>query len=690
MQSLNLPLRTQQRRTWLLPLGAWVVLAVVVVVTLWYLRQASLAHQLRELNLLTLASSDAVERGMRGVEEGLHVIRTELEEGHLSLDDESAARTLKTRVGLMPLVQSLWVIDDRGEALTTLQPLPHPDPASFHPPLASTPKDVLSLSRPFDGGGGEQDLLAFAVRYSVGQQGTSGWIIASAPNASLVGAIGGALPSTDASMLVLRSDSTRLVAVNALPSQLPPVEAAAFGVEQMAPGIQSFAQGDMLVAQRFIPRYGVKVVVYRDLAAALGDWRLTAELAAASLTLLLVAMCLALYKIQQADRRRAEAQRALTLQVSRSGKLESLGTLAGGVAHDFNNVLAGIVGYGEMAQDSATPGSAQARHIDKLLQAALRGKDLVERILTFSRGGARTLTVFEVGPLVEEVLTLMSASLRSGIELNLQIEAPSSRIKGDATQVFEAVMNLCTNAMQAMPNGGTLGVSLRRESVQEPRVLSHSRLARGGYVVLSVSDQGMGITPQVMEHLFEPFFTTKAAQSGTGLGLAVVFGVVAELGGGIDVDSSPGQGARFTVYLPECVEGLGTPVSAESSAVRGAGQRILVVDDEPELVALNVEMLRSLGYEPQGFTDARAALRSIENDPGRYAAVVTDEVMPELTGTQLTQALRQVAPLLPVLLVSGYGGALLGERASATGVTRVLTKPLQRHQLARALSDIVR
>jgi CheY-like chemotaxis protein len=235
-----------------------------------------------------------------------------------------------------------------------------------------------------------------------------------------------------------------------------------------------------------------------------------------------------------------------------------------------------------------------------------------------------------------------------------------------------------------------LSVRLRRAQVASARVLSHSLLAAGDYLALAIEDQGGGITPSVMEHLFEPFFTTRAAQSGTGLGLAVVHGVVAEFGGAIDVASRPGSGTRFTLYLPECAEALGAAPPAAAAAVPGAGQRLLVVDDEPALVALALEMLQGLGYEPQGHTDPSAALQALRDRPQHFAAVVTDEVMPGLTGTQLTEALRRFAPLLPVLLVTGYGGASLAQRAAAAGVTRVLAKPLRRQDLARALADILR
>ena len=319
----------------------------------------------------------------------------------------------------------------------------------------------------------------------------------------------------------------------------------------------------------------------------------------------------------------------------------------------------------------------------------MRGKALVDRILAFSRGGARASTVFELEPVVEEVLTLLSASLRPGVVLERRFEARGARLRGDPTQVFEAVMNLCTNAMQAMPGGGMLSVQLDRLHVAAARVLSHSPLGAGDYVALTVSDEGGGITPEVMDHLFEPFFTTRGAQSGTGLGLAVVHGVVSELGGAIDVRSTPGHGARFTLYFPECADATDSAAPAAPISPGGAGQALLVVDDDPTLVALAEELLRGLGYDPVGYSDSTLALRALRDDPRRFAAVITDELMPVLSGTELTEAIRQFAPQLPVLLISGYGGALLASRAAAAGVNRVLAKPLQRAELARELAGLL-
>ncbi|MFT3848968.1 MAG: response regulator [Propionivibrio sp.] len=219
--------------------------------------------------------------------------------------------------------------------------------------------------------------------------------------------------------------------------------------------------------------------------------------------------------------------------------------------------------------------------------------------------------------------------------------------------------------------------------------MSHSQLTAGRYLQLSVSDQGTGITPDVMEHLFEPFFSTRGAQSGTGLGLAIVHGVVVEFGGAIDVQSTPAHGARFSLYFPECALPLSRLDASTHTPPSGTGQRLMIVDDDPTLVALAEEMLRGLGYETEGFGDPIAALAALRDDPTRFQALIVNEAMPSLCGTRLTQELRSFDADLPVLLLTGFGGASLTARATASGVTRVLSKPLRRAELARALNELL-
>jgi signal transduction histidine kinase/CheY-like chemotaxis protein len=685
------------RNPWLVALTVWLLLAAVAGTGLWHLRRSAIASQSRELGLLSLALTDEIDRGLRGAEEGLKTLRNEVQEGRLPMMGPVAESSLRTRADLMPLVNVLWLVDREGQVIAASDATPAPGLPTFMPLLATLPAHTAALSRPFADASRRDTLVALALPFhtvagrGAAPQGQRGWILAAMPASTLLGAFSAALPAADARMAVFRSDGVRLAGANVSASSLDEASVALRLAGRPSLEVRTFQDGsENLVGLRSVPRYEIKVVVSRNLAAVLLSWRQTAEGTAAALLVLLAVMATAVHFVQRANRRHRAAEQALQAQLSRASKLESLGTLAGGVAHDFNNVLAGIVGYGEMAQDGAVPGSEQARHLGKVLQAALRGKTLVERILAFSRGGARASTVFALEPVVEEVLSLLSGSLRPGIVLERALEVPDGRVKGDATQAFEAVMNLCTNALQAMPHGGRLTVQMQRVQVAAARVLSHSALPTGDYLALSVTDQGSGITPDVMEHLFEPFFTTRSAESGTGLGLAVVHGVLAELKGAIDVQSRPGAGARFTLYFPETADALPVPAPLPSTPRQGRGLRLLVVDDEPELVGLAIEMLQSMGYAPEGYIDAGVALQALREGPQHFAGVITDEVMPGLSGTQLTEALRAFAPQLPVLLVSGYGGALLAQRAAAAGVSRVLSKPLQRADLAQSLADLLR
>jgi signal transduction histidine kinase len=678
-------------RPWLVALALWLALSAVAAGALWHLRRDALSGQERELGLLSMALTGEIDRGLRGAEEGLLAVREELLDARLPLSGDQARPALRTRAELMPLVRVLWLTDREGRVLAASEATPAPALSSFWPSMEGLSDATIAVSRPFTVPGANEALVALALHFDVAPSSGGGWILAAMPAKALLGAFTAALPAADARMAVYRSDGARLAGeIVDRPSIDEPALAKRLAGQPSMAQLRFGDGSEHLVSRHGVDRYGLEVVFTRNVAAVLGGWREATQLTVAALAILLAIMALSVHLVQRAEHRRSEAQQALQAQLTRASRLESLGTLAGGVAHDFNNVLAAIVGFGEMAQDAAPPGSAQARHLHKVLQAALRGKALVERILAFSRGGARASTVFELEPVVEEVLTLLSASLRPGVVLERRFEARGARVRGDATQVFEAVMNLCTNAIQAMPGGGMLGVQLARLHVAAARVLSHSPLVAGDYVALCVSDQGGGITPEVMEHLFEPFFTTRGAQSGTGLGLAVVHGVVSEFGGAIDVQSTPGQGARFTLFFPECAGAPDPAAPALPLSPGGAGQALLVVDDDPTLVALAEEMLRGLGYDPLGYSDPTKALKALRDEPRRFAAVITDELMPVLGGTQLTEAIRRFAPQLPVLLVSGYGGALLASRAAAAGVTRVLSKPLQRAELARELAEVLR
>jgi PAS domain S-box-containing protein len=397
------------------------------------------------------------------------------------------------------------------------------------------------------------------------------------------------------------------------------------------------------------------------------------------------------------ERKRAEeAQRAqqrereeMQRQLQQAAKMEAIGRLAGGIAHDFNNILGAILGYGELAQRNLE-GRAVRRHVDQVMQAGARGKGLVERILAFSRSGLGERVPVHVQSVVEETLEILAASLLPQVRLEKRLDAGDTAVVGDATQLHQVAMNLCTNALQAMEHGGVLTVVLDRESVPERRLLSHGALAPGPYVRLSVSDTGSGIPPAVLERMFDPFFTTKAVGDGTGLGLSLVHGIVADFGGAIDVATQAGVGTSFTVWLPTSGETPRLLAEPAGELPQGNGETVMIVDDQRSLVALAEETLAALGYEPVGFDSSVAALQAFRADPQRFDLVLTDETMPDLSGVELVREVRRVRPELPIVLMSGYSGAQLTARARAAGAGEVLRKPLVRRDIAEALGRALR
>jgi signal transduction histidine kinase len=390
------------------------------------------------------------------------------------------------------------------------------------------------------------------------------------------------------------------------------------------------------------------------------------------------------------ERKRAEAERErLEVQLRQSQKMEAMGTLAGGIAHDFNNILGAILGYGELAQQAVAPGSDVRRFIDNVMQAGGRAKSLVDRILAFSRSGVSEFVQINVQAVIDETLELLAAaSLGPGVRLEKRLAAGGAAIIGDATQLHQVAMNLFTNALQAMQNGGLLAVTLDRENVAQELRLSHATLPPGDYVRLCVSDTGSGIPADVLERMFDPFFTTKGAGKGTGLGLSLVHGIVADLGGAIDVSTAIGCGTTVAIWLPCTGEAAAPSTDLTPQLPRGRGQTILIVDNEKPLVALAEVILAELGYEPIGFTSSVAALQAFRAAPRRFDAVLSDESMPELTGTELAREITLQRPHMPIVLMSGFGGAQLHERAQAVGVGELLRKPLQRRDLAECLQRV--
>jgi PAS domain S-box-containing protein len=379
----------------------------------------------------------------------------------------------------------------------------------------------------------------------------------------------------------------------------------------------------------------------------------------------------------------------LEAQLRQSQKMEAIGTLAGGIAHDFNNILGAILGYGELAHQHSAEGSPLRRHLDNVMHAAGRAKTLVARILGFSRSGLGERVPVNVQSVIEETLELLEASLPARIRLESRLDAGNAAVIGDATHLHQVAMNLCTNALHAMECDGVLGVALERIELRERRSLSRGTLGAGSYARLIVSDTGTGIPPAVLERMFDPFFTTKTVGEGTGLGLSLVHGIVTDLGGAIDVTTRVAEGTKFEIWLPVAGETAKPAVEAAGELPRGSGETVMIVDDERALVALAEETLAELGYEPVGFNSSRMALQAFQTNPQRFDLVLTDEAMPDLTGTDLARELRQLRPSVPIILMSGHGGAQLAKRAAAIGVNEVLRKPLQRRDLAESLARVM-
>jgi PAS domain S-box-containing protein len=389
------------------------------------------------------------------------------------------------------------------------------------------------------------------------------------------------------------------------------------------------------------------------------------------------------HKQAQADKEQLEGQ------LRQSQKMEAIGTMAGGIAHDFNNVLGAILGYGELAQQNSSEGTPLRRYLDNVMHAAERARLLVQGILGFSRSGLGERAPVNIRAVVSETLELLEASLPAHIRLESRINVGDAAVIGDATYLHQVTMNLCTNAMQAMERGGVLGVSLECIEVSETRALSRGSLTPGPYARLIVSDTGVGIPAAVLERMFDPFFTTKSVGEGTGLGLSLVHGIVADLGGAIGVATEPGRGTKFEICLPVAGE-ISTPVAQNDSLLpRGKGETIMIVDDERALVGLAEEITAGLGYEPVGFISSSAALRAFRAEPQRFDLVLTDESMPDLPGTDLAREIRRMRPNMPVIVMSGYGGSQLANRAAEIGVNAVLRKPLHNRELAEALARIL-
>jgi PAS domain S-box-containing protein len=386
------------------------------------------------------------------------------------------------------------------------------------------------------------------------------------------------------------------------------------------------------------------------------------------------------------ERKKSYQEKAqLEVQLQQAQKMESLGTLAGGIAHDFNNILGVIIGSSELlAMTNAVEESSRGT-LDNILAASQRAKDLVRQILAFSRHAKQEKLLLNLKAIVKETIEFLRASLPATIELRQKLDPKAGTIMADPTQMQQVLMNLCTNAAHAMePTGGILEVQLSNVVLNQDGVRIDSDLEPGAYVRLTVSDTGHGIDPQVIRQIFDPYFTTKEKDKGTGLGLAVVHGIVKAHGGTIKVFSEVGQGTTFQVLLPG-MEGYGATERAEIQVLRGGSERILLVDDEKGLADIEKQMLALLGYDVQIRTSPVEALEAFQTNPEKFDLVITDLTMPQMTGMKLAKQMARIRPGMPIILSTGFSDQIDETQALAAGIRAFLLKPLVANELAEAV-----
>ncbi|WP_250645564.1 hybrid sensor histidine kinase/response regulator [Salidesulfovibrio onnuriiensis] len=382
-------------------------------------------------------------------------------------------------------------------------------------------------------------------------------------------------------------------------------------------------------------------------------------------------------------------RKELEEQLRLAQKMEALGTLAGGIAHDFNNILGVIMGYAEIIQSGADTGSGLERRAGEILLAGGRARDLVTQILNFSRQGPQERQPMNLAPLVKEALKLLRSSIPTNIEIDVRILARDDRIMADATQVHQVLMNLCTNAAHAMrEHGGRMAVEIA-DADDSDRACIPEELGRPEWFVrLTVRDTGHGIEPDLLDRIFDPFFTTKGLGEGTGMGLSMVHGIATRHEGHVHVESEPGNGAVFHVYLPR-TPSLVKPEMASPPPLVFTRGRILFVDDEKPLVDVGREMLEGFGFEVVTRTSSIEALEAFRHRADDFDLVITDQAMPNMTGMELSREILKIRADQPIILCTGFSEAVSYERIREAGIGDFIMKPILKHELMQSMGRLL-
>jgi PAS domain S-box-containing protein len=381
-----------------------------------------------------------------------------------------------------------------------------------------------------------------------------------------------------------------------------------------------------------------------------------------------------------------EAEREqLQRRLQQAEKMEAIGTLAGGIAHDFNNILGAVIGYAEIALDDSPPGSPVANDVAQILKAGNRAKELVKQILAFSRQSALQPIPLFPAMLIKEALKLLRSSLPTTIAIDLALDPEAGPVLADPGQLHQIIMNLGTNALHAMEErGGTLAITLENTALAN----NQFGLAPGDYIRLAVADTGCGISPAIRERIFDPYFTTKEVGKGTGMGLAIVHGIVESYGGSISCDQRHGGGTVFTILLPRTAADM--PGEAERIEKTPTGkEHILLIDDEEMLVEMGKHLLERLGYRVTTRTSSLEALTTFQNQPDLFDLVITDHTMSGMTGADLARRMLQLRPTLPIILCTGYSDQITENKAKSLGIRGFALKPLTRKDIADLIRTVL-
>lgn len=385
-------------------------------------------------------------------------------------------------------------------------------------------------------------------------------------------------------------------------------------------------------------------------------------------------------------------QKQLEAHVRQSQKLEAVGTLAAGVAHDFNNILMGILGYAQLALAVSPVNPRIRHHLEEILVGSERAKHLVQQILMFTRQTEPQRKPIQLQPILQESFGLLRASLPTNIDICSRFETETTVLLGDTTQLHQVMLNLGANAEFAMrETGGVLEIHSEEIQSNDEFLASHIGLSSGPYARLMIRDTGAGIAPNVLPRIFDPFFTTKGVGEGTGMGLAAVHGIVSSHGGVVEVESQLEGGTTFTIYLPLLqghLSDCNQPIDLEVNLPPGQGE-ILFVDDEESLACLGKEFLESLGYSATVLTDPEEAVELVRQSPKRFRAIITDQTMPKLTGGEIVSRLLHLNPKLPILVCTGFSHNMNLEKARALGAAGFMMKPVQIKELATTLAEVL-